>query len=101
MWILRPRGLVTVVLISLPLQWATATHASQEMIQACQTIQNIGYAVVLFNIIACSVIIMLTERKSAPEIKEETIESPLEVEATEIIETPDSTAEAETTQNPQ
>lgn len=101
MWILGPKGLVAAVLTSLPLQWATATHASQEMIQACQTIQDIGYAVVLFNIIACSVIIMLTERKSAPEIKEETIESPLEVEATEIIETPDSTAEAETTQNPQ
>ena len=69
MRILGPKGLVAAVLASLPLQWAQSTNASAEMIAACQTIQDVAYAVVLFSIITCSVIIILTEKKPEDDVQ--------------------------------
>ncbi len=63
MRVLGPKGLVAAVLSSLPLQWAHATHASAKMIEACQAIQDVAYATVLFSILTCSVIIIITEKK--------------------------------------
>ena len=63
MRVLGPKGLVAAVLSSLPLQWAQATHASAKMIEACQAIQDVAYATVLFSILTCSLIIIITEKK--------------------------------------
>ncbi|MBO4764272.1 MAG: cation:proton antiporter [Bacteroidales bacterium] len=71
--VLGPKGLVAAVLASLPLQWAQATHQPARMIEICQSIQNVAYAVVLFSIITCSVIIILTEKKAD---KEEQLQEP-------------------------
>jgi len=67
MRVLGPKGLVAAVLASLPLQWAQATHQPARMVEICQSIQNVAYAVVLFSIITCSVIIILTEKKDEKE----------------------------------
>ena len=69
--VLGPKGLVAAVLASLPLQWAQSTHQSASMIEICQSIQNVAYAVVLFSIITCSVIIILTERTADKEAQQE------------------------------
>ena len=55
--------LVAAVLASLPLQWAQSTHQSPDIVEACQTIQDVAYAVVLFSIITCSVLVIITEKK--------------------------------------
>ncbi|MBR0534031.1 MAG: cation:proton antiporter [Bacteroidales bacterium] len=67
MRVLGPKGLVAAVLSSLPLQWAQATHQPEWMLNSCQAIQDVAYAVVLFSILTCSVIIILTERKGDKE----------------------------------
>ncbi|MBO4657541.1 MAG: cation:proton antiporter [Bacteroidales bacterium] len=74
--VLGPKGLVAAVLASLPLQWAQATHQPARMLEICQSIQNVAYAVVLFSIITCSVIIILTERKGDNEEQPEVPQSP-------------------------
>lgn len=65
--VLGPKGLVAAVLSSLPLQWAQATHQPEWMLKSCQAIQDVAYAVVLFSIITCSVIIILTDKKADKE----------------------------------
>ena len=94
MRVLGPKGLVAAVLSSLPLQWAQATHASAKMIEACQAIQDVAYATVLFSILTCSLIIIITEKKddkkdaqTAEETSGEAEEKPAveEVPATEEI----------------
>lgn len=78
MRILGPKGLVAAVLASLPLQWAQSSGASAEVVEACQTIQDVSYATVLFSIIASSVVVIFTEKKkdeapdaAVPDISEE------------------------------
>ena len=94
MRVLGPKGLVAAVLSSLPLQWAQATHASAKMIEACQAIQDVAYATVLFSILTCSLIIIITEKKddkkdaeTAEETSGEAEEKPAveEVPAAEVI----------------
>lgn len=67
MRVLGPKGLVAAVLSSLPLQWAQSTNQPEWMLNSCQAIQDVAYAVVLFSIITCSVIIILTEKKGDKE----------------------------------
>ena len=78
--VLGPKGLVAAVLASLPLQWAQATHQPARMLEICQSIQNVAYAVVLFSIITCSVIIILTERKGDNEEQPQDAEGPQDPE---------------------
>ncbi|MBR5736158.1 MAG: cation:proton antiporter [Bacteroidales bacterium] len=78
--VLGPKGLVAAVLSSLPLQWAQATNQPEWMLRSCQAIQDVAYAVVLFSIITCSVIIILTEKntdKEEPVEPEEAGEKPV------------------------
>ena len=71
--ILGPKGLVAAVLASLPLQWAQNIHAAPEMIEACQTIQDVAYAVVLISIILCSILVIVTENKHEEGKQAETV----------------------------
>ena len=58
MSILNPKGLVSAVLASLPLQLAV----TEEQIRTGEVIQNIGYASVMFSIIIFSLLIFLVEK---------------------------------------
>lgn len=58
MSILNPKGLVSAVLASMPLQIAI----TEQEIHAGQVIQNIGYASVMFSIIIFSLLIFLVEK---------------------------------------
>ena len=97
MRVLGPKGLVAAVLSSLPLQWAQATHQPEWMINSCQAIQDVAYAVVLFSIITCSVIIILTEKKGDKEEPEsdEPVSEPAAEAAAEAEETVEKVEAAE------
>jgi NhaP-type Na+/H+ or K+/H+ antiporter len=58
MSILNPKGLVSAVLASMPLQLAV----TDEQIRTGEVIQNIGYASVMFSIIIFSLLIFLVEK---------------------------------------
>jgi NhaP-type Na+/H+ or K+/H+ antiporter len=97
MRVLGPKGLVAAVLSSLPLQWAQATHQPEWMLNSCQAIQDVAYAVVLFSILTCSVIIILTERKGDKEepASDEAAAEPAAEPAAEVAaEVADEAAEA-------
>ena len=102
--VLGPKGLVAAVLASLPLQWAQATHQPARMLEICQSIQDVAYAVVLFSIITCSVIIILTEKKGDNEEQSEVPQSPEGPQDQETLpepETEEVKAAAETYETPE
>ena len=102
--VLSPKGLVAAVLASLPLQWAQATHQPARMLEICQSIQDVAYAVVLFSIITCSVIIILTEKKGDNEEQSEVPQSPEGPQDQETLpepETEEVKAAAETYETPE
>ena len=96
--VLGPKGLVAAVLSSLPLQWALKTNASAKMIEACQAIQDVAYATVLFSIITCSLIIVITEKKQQGGDEQEEEEAAVEEAAVQPAPETDVEAEAETIQ---
>ena len=91
MRILGPKGLVAAVLASLPLQWAQSTQQAPDIVEACQTIQDVAYAVVLFSIITCSLLVIFTEKKKDNETEQP--EEPRTVPATEVNEMHDPYAD--------
>lgn len=102
--VLGPKGLVAAVLASLPLQWAQATHQPARMLEICQSIQDVAYAVVLFSIITCSVIIILTEKKGDNEEQSEVPQNPEGPQDQETLpepETEEVKAAAETYETPE
>lgn len=63
MSILGPKGLVSAVLGSLPLQAAMAKGAVGAELEQAQTIQGIAYAGILISIIICSLFVFYNDRK--------------------------------------
>lgn len=95
MRILGPKGLVAAVLSSLPLQRALASGASAETIRHCETIQNTAYAVVFFTIIACSVLVAVSEKKASQSVPEQEPQDSIPEAEAQIPEAEDQIPEVE------
>lgn len=73
MSILGPKGLVSAVLGSLPLQAAMAKGATGLELEQAQTIQGIAYAGILISIVVCSLFVFYNDRKKKNENGEEVV----------------------------
>lgn len=83
MSILGPKGLVSAVLGSLPLQAAMNKGATGAELEQAQTIQGIAYAGILISIVVCSMFVFYHDSKGKKKTKEDADESVLGVNASE------------------